>query len=210
LKELVFVDCDRTLVNTEVYPLLCHQLFLDRRKSKFFYQWRHIITEARPSAQEFLEKLSEKYTVHVLSLGHSVFQTRVLTVLGLISHVEKVWGPDNVHQISRPDRFVLIDDMAGESIGIAYKMTWLGRKRSLINLADWSSQVLGHHFIQCRPFCGGLQDEQALTDFLPVIDKLIDSQVSSEVDSQVDTQVNSQVSTQVNTQVNQNGMGAAS
>jgi hypothetical protein len=180
LKELVFVDCDRTLVNTEVYPLLCRQLFFDRRKNKFFFQWRHVITEVRPSAREFLEELSKKYTVHVLSLGHSVFQTRVLTELGLINLVEKIWGPDNVHEISRPEQFVLIDDMAGESLGIAYKMTWLGRKRSLINLNDWSD-VLSSHFIQCRPFTGGLQDEQALTDFLPVIDELISSQVNLKV-----------------------------
>lgn len=176
MKELVFVDCDRTLVNTEVYPLLCHQLFFDRRKNKFFFQWRQIITEARPSARQFLEELSKKYRVEVLSLGHSEFQTRVLTELGLLDLVEKVWGPDNVHKISRPEQFVLIDDMAGESLGIAYKMTWLGRKRSLVNITDWS-QILSRHFIQCHAFTGGIEDTQALTTFLPVIDDLIESQL---------------------------------
>jgi hypothetical protein len=176
LKELVFVDCDRTLVNTDVYPLVCRQLFFDKRKNKFFFQWRHVITEARPSAREFLEQLSKKYTVEVLSLGHSVFQTRVLTELGLVDLIEKIWGPDNCHEISRPDEFVLIDDMSGESIGIAYKMTWLGRKRNLIDITDWS-KMLNHHFIQCQPFTGGPQDEQPLIDFLPIIDNLIASQV---------------------------------
>ncbi|MBS1990611.1 MAG: hypothetical protein JSS83_08845 [Cyanobacteria bacterium SZAS LIN-3] len=175
MKEIVFVDCDRTLVNTDVYPVLCRQLFCDKRKNKFFFQWRHVRTEARPSASEFLQELGKKYDVQVLSLGHSVFQTRVLTELGLIGHVGKIWGPDNVHQIGRPDKFVLIDDMAGESLGIAYKMTWLGRKRSLVNLEDWG-KILGHHFIQCRPFTGGTQDEQALTDFLPYIDELLHCQ----------------------------------
>ena len=176
MKEIVFVDCDRTLVNTDVYPVLCRQLFVDKRKNKFFFQWRHVRTEARPSAREFLIELRKKYTVHVLSLGHSVFQTKVLTELGLIEHVEKIWGPDNVHEIPRPDQFVLIDDMAGESLGIAYKMTWLGRKRSLVNIEDWG-KILGHHFIQCRPFTGGISDEQSLIDFLPIIDELIDCQL---------------------------------
>ncbi len=172
MKELVFVDCDRTLVNTEVYPLVCRQLFLDRRKHKFFFQWRHVITEARPSSREFLETLRKTYRVEVLSLGHSVFQTKVLTELGLIDLVEKIWGPDNVHEIPKPERFVLVDDMAGESLGIAYKMNWLGRKRSLVNLEDWTG-LLSHHFIQCRPFTGGLQDENPLVDFLPAIASML-------------------------------------
>jgi hypothetical protein len=183
LKELVFVDCDRTLVNTEVYPLVSRQLFFDRRKNKFFFQWRHVITEPRPSSREFLQELAKKYRVEVLSLGHSVFQTKVLTELGLIGLVEKIWGPDNCQDIPRPERFVLIDDMAGESLGIAYKMTWLGRRRNLVNLQDWG-KILNSHFIQCRPFTGGTEDEQPLVDFLPTIDNLLASQIRLEAASE--------------------------
>lgn len=177
MKELVYVDCDRTLVNTDVYPVLCKQLFFDRRKIKFFFQWRHIITEARPSAREFLSELRKNYRVEILSLGHSVFQTRVLTELGLIDLVDKIWGPDNCQQIPRPERFVLIDDMEAESIGIAYKMNWLGRKRSLVTIEDWTPTMV-QHFIQCHPFNGGLEDQRPLTDFLPVIQDLLNQQIS--------------------------------
>jgi hypothetical protein len=175
LKELVFVDCDLTLVKTDVYPMLCKQMFFDRRKNKFFYQWKFVATEARPTAHQFLEALGQKYKVHILSLGHSVFQTRVLTELGMIDMVDKIWGPDNVHELSRPENFVLIDDMSGESLGIGYKMTWLGRKRGLMSMDDFNL-ILDKHFIHCRPYECGPEHDEHLTDFLPTIDNLIEKQ----------------------------------
>ena len=175
MKEIVFVDCDLTLVKTDVYPLFSTNTLLEKRKHRFLHQWKFVATEARPTAAQFLEELNKKYKVHILSLGHSEFQTRVLTKLGLIDMVDKIWGPDNVQGLSRPDNFVLIDDMAGESLGIAYKMTWMGRKRNLISMEDFSL-ILADHFIQCRPYAGGLEEDAHLTDFLPVIDNLMQLQ----------------------------------
>ncbi len=64
----VFVDCDRTLVNTDITSVLSPALFDKRRK--FFTQGKLVLTEARPSALSFLEVLASKYDVSILTLGH--------------------------------------------------------------------------------------------------------------------------------------------
>jgi hypothetical protein len=66
--------------------------------------------------------------------------------------------------------------MAGEALGIAYKMTWMGRKRNLISMEDFSL-ILADHFIQCRPYAGGHEEDAHLTDFLPAIDNLMQLQI---------------------------------
>jgi len=166
LTHRVFVDCDRTLVNTEIYPFLSRSLF-DRRK-KFFFQWNNILTEARPSSKAFLEEIGRKYEVAMLTLGHSKFQARVLQELGLSGMVGDIYGPDNCDQVPATDGFVLIDDMEPHSLAIAYKLRWLGRQRGLENHSLWPS-LLDRHIIQCKPFVGGIADEEPLTLLLPYV-----------------------------------------
>lgn len=173
----VFVDCDRTLVNTDIAPLISNRLF-DKRK-KFVLGSRLILTEARPSAHDFLKALSEKYAVSILTLGHSKFQARVLDKLGLLHMIESIYGPDNWNQLTIPDGFVLVDDMSAESIGIAYKMQWLGRRRGLENIAHWDS-IVNFHLIQCEPYMGGRIDEKPLTIHLDDLHERMVSQLNAQ------------------------------
>ena len=160
----VFVDCDRTLVNTDLAFLLSPSLF-DRRP-KFFLPGKVVMTEARPSAEAFLQALKEhKFDVSILTLGHSRFQSKVLKKLNLLQYVEGIYRPDNWQELKRPDGFVLIDDMSADSVGIAYKFRWLGRHRSLENLDAWDDMVR-FHLIQCEPFTGGKKDLLPLTEHL--------------------------------------------
>lgn len=173
----VFVDCDRTLVNTDIAPLVSKRLF-DKRK-KFVLGSRLILTEARPSAHDFLRALSERYSVSILTLGHSKFQTKVLTALGMMHMIESIYGPDNWNQLTKPDGFVLVDDMSAESIGIAYKMQWLGRRRGLENIMHWES-IVNFHLIQCEPYMGGEHDEAPLTKHLDDVHERMLSQLNAQ------------------------------
>lgn len=170
----VFVDCDRTLVNTDIKSVLSPALF-DKRP-KFFTQGKLVLTEARPSAADFMAALAKKYDVSILTLGHSRFQAKVLQKLGLLQYVQSIYGPDNFQDMDRPDGFVLIDDMAADSLGISYKFRWLGRQRSLTNLDSWDDMV-NFHLIQCQPFMGGVGDDIPLTDYLDDVDQRMQSQI---------------------------------
>lgn len=171
----VFVDCDRTLVNTDLKNLLSPALF-DRRR-KFVTQGKLVLTEARPSALDFLRALNKTYSVSILTLGHSRFQSKVLAALGMLELVESIYGPDNWQELTKPDGFVLIDDMSPDSIGIAYKMRWLGRQRSLENLESWDEMV-NFHLIQCAPFMGGTRDTIPLTEHLQDVHERMETQMS--------------------------------
>jgi len=162
----VFVDCDRTLVNTEIYPLPSRHIF-DRRP-KFFFRWNTVLTEARPSAKVFLQELGSKYEVAMLTLGHSKFQAKVLKELGLADLVGEIYGPDNCDMVPPTNGFVLVDDMEPHSLAIAYKMRWLGHQKGLENLHIWPDK-LARHIVQCRPFMGGIEDSEPLTDLLPSV-----------------------------------------
>jgi len=166
LTHRVFVDCDRTLVNTEIYPIWSRTLF-DPRK-KFFFQWNNVLTEARPSAKAFLEEIGRQYEVAMLTLGHSKFQFRVLKELGLEGLVGEIYGPDNCESVPATEGFVLVDDMEPHSLAIAYKLRWLGHQRGLENHALWPG-LLDRHIIQCQPFMGGMADEEPLTALLPSV-----------------------------------------
>lgn len=170
----VFVDCDRTLVNTDIASVLSPALFDKRRK--FVTQGKLVLTEARPSALSFMEVLASKYDVSILTLGHSKFQAKVLKELNLLQYVQSIFGPDNCQEMPRPDGFVLIDDMSADSLGIAYKFRWLGRQRCLTNLETWDDMV-NFHLIQCRPFMGGVQDEIPLTEHLNDVESRMQSQM---------------------------------
>ena len=171
----VFVDCDRTLVNTDLSSLISPRWF-DKRP-KFFTQGKLVLTEARPSAHAFLAALKSTYSVSILTLGHSKFQAKVLKEPGLLSYVESIYGPDNWQELTKPDGFVLIDDMSADSIGIAYKMRWLGRQRSLENLDAWDSMV-NFHLIQCAPFMGGKTDQTPLTEHLDDVHERMKAQMN--------------------------------
>ena len=162
----VFVDCDRTLVNTEIYPLLSKHMF-DQRP-KFFFRWNTVLTEARPSAKQFLQELGSKYEVAMLTLGHSKFQAKVLKELGLADLVGDIYGPDNCDNVPKTNGFVLVDDMEPHSLAIAYKMRWLGHQKGLENLEIWPEK-LALHIVQCHPFTGGIEDSEPLTALLPSV-----------------------------------------
>jgi hypothetical protein len=166
LTDRVFVDCDLTLVNTEIYPFFSRHLFSSRRR--FFFHWSNVLSEARPSAKPFLEDVGRKHEVAMLTLGHSQFQRRVLKELGLGDLVGDIFGPDNCDLVPPTESFVLIDDMEPYSLAIAYKMRWLGHQKTLENIKQWPA-FLTHHIIQCRPFTGGKEDSEPLTDFLPLV-----------------------------------------
>jgi NLI interacting factor-like phosphatase. len=171
----VFVDCDRTLVNTDLKNVISPPLF-DKR-TKFITQGKLVLTEARPSAMQFMEALNQKYDVSILTLGHSKFQAKVLGALGMMHLIQSIYGPDNWQELTKPDGFVLIDDMSADSIGIAYKMRWLGRQRSLENLESWDTLV-NFHLIQCVPFCGGKLDVGPLTEHLDIVHKRMEEQMA--------------------------------
>lgn len=166
MTDRVFVDCDLTLVNTEIYPLFSRYLF-DRRR-RFFFHWSNVLSETRPSARAFLEDLGRKHEVAMLTLGHSQFQRRVLNELGIGHLVGDIFGPDNCDQVPETRSFVLIDDMDPYSLGVAYKMRWLGHQKSLANVKEWPA-FLAQHIVQCRPFTGGTEDEEPLTDLLELV-----------------------------------------
>lgn len=176
----VFVDCDQTLVNTSVHPIFSSHLFAP--KPKFTYRWHVVTTEARPSAKVFLEELRRSYDVSILTLGHSHFQARVLKQLGLLSLVDSIYGPDNCDQVPKTDNFVLIDDMEPFSVGIAYKMRWLGHQKSN-DVNNWPL-LLHRHIIQCHPFGGGLNEGQPLTRLLDAVHERMRLQGSTTGQSQ--------------------------
>ncbi|CAN5470753.1 hypothetical protein BH11CYA1_BH11CYA1_20270 [soil metagenome] len=176
----VFVDCDRTLVNTEIYPLLSKAVFDNR--PKFFFRWNTVLTEARPSAKSFLQELGSKYEVAMLTLGHSKFQTKVLKELGLADLVGDIYGPDNCDLVPKTNGFVLVDDMEPHSLAIAYKMRWLGHQKGLENLRAWPEK-LALHIVQCHPFMGGKEDSEPLTDLLPSVHERM-TQMITEADQQ--------------------------
>ena len=162
----VFVDCDRTLVNTEIYPLFSRHIF--DKKRRFFFRWNNVLTEPRPSSKAFLQELASKYEVSMLTLGHSKFQARVLKELGLRDYIGDIYGPDNCDSTPTCDNFVLVDDMEPHSLAIAYKLRWLGHQKGLENFQLWPTK-LALHIVQCHPFTGGIDDIQPLTDLLPSI-----------------------------------------
>lgn len=137
-----------------------------------------VTTEARPSARTFLEELNLTYDVAVLTLGNSHFQEKVLGKLGLLNLVDAIYGPDNCESVPKMDRFVLIDDMEPFSVGITYKLRWLGHHKAG-NLHNWPL-LLHRHIVQCHPFGGGLDDGQPLTNLLEAVHERMRQQWSDE------------------------------
>lgn len=172
----VFVDCDQTLVNTNVHSIFSSQIFSP--KPKFTYRWHMVTTEARPSARAFLEELGRNYEVSVLTLGHSHFQAKVLKELGLLKLVDAIYGPDNCDAVPKPNNFVLIDDMEPFSVGISYKLRWLGHQKSAENINNWPL-ILHRHIVQCQPFGGGNDDGQPLTTLLDAVHERMRLQIST-------------------------------
>lgn len=160
MESRVFVDCDLTLVNTRIYPLLSRHIFSPQ--PHFMCSWQNVVTEVRPSASSFLKELSMHYKLSILTLGHSQFQKRVLAKHNLLQYVDGIWGPDNSSDLPQIDHFVLIDDMDPESLGIAYKMHWLGHSKNLDNPPLWQN-VIDERLIRCQPFLGGHHDNEPLT-----------------------------------------------
>lgn len=134
---------------------------------EFWYRFNRVGTLARPSAKPFLRALAEHYDVKILTHGYSIFQARVLKELKLLEFVSGIYGSDNFENLSKPEQFVLIDDMPRQSILITYKMDWLGRNKFKMSEIDYNAALDRHH-IQCAAY-DGTADAYPLTNLLPII-----------------------------------------
>lgn len=172
---IIFVDLDQTLVHTLVQPAFQHRRFDDRKS--FWYGFHHSATKHRPGADEFLKQLSAQFTVVILTMGVSKFQTKVLKTLDLLKYVESVFGIDNYDGLKRPERFLLIDDMPVMSPLAEEKMRWLGRESRLLS-AEQSIALYNAHYIQCEAYYG-TAGVPCLTQLFPLISVKLELQSSA-------------------------------
>ena len=172
---IIFVDLDQTLVHTVVLPAFHHRKFEDRKT--FWYGFHHSATKNRPGADRFLKELSAQYTVFILTMGVSKFQTRVLKALDLLQYVEGVFGIDNYADVVRPERFLLIDDMPVMSPLAEEKLRWLGRETRLMS-SEQAIALYNAHYIQCEAFYGTAA-VPCLTELLPLMSVKLEIQESA-------------------------------
>lgn len=165
----VFVDLDLTLVNTRKMAWWGSKA--RPTEKQFWYDFRRFGTMARPGAIEFLRTLTAHYEVHILTYGNSRFQSRVLKEVGLLDCVPSVYGVDNWDTLTKPEHFVLIDDMPRNSLLIRYKMDWLGKNRFRMTESEYEA-VLDKHHIQCVAFDGTVEAE-SLVGLVPTIHRYL-------------------------------------
>jgi hypothetical protein len=172
---IIFVDLDQTLVHTLVQPAFHHRKFDDRKS--FWFGWHHSATKHRPGADEFLKQLAAQYTVMILTMGASPFQTRVLKTLNLLKYIEGVFGIDNYANVVRPERFLLIDDMPVMSPLAEEKLRWLGRETRLMS-AEQAIALYNAHYIQCEAYYGTAA-VPCLTELFPLISVKLELQTAA-------------------------------
>jgi hypothetical protein len=161
-KNIVFVDCDETLLYSRNHV----PGSISFRYGKDTYD---SYTLKRPSAEQFLYELHQKYTVMVVTQGVIGFQAQALALAGLSEYIEEIYGYENdlKTRIKAPSssqlissRWVLVDNCIAHEDILDDKRRWLQ-----------AEFVEGVNFLNCTPFYG--VEETSLLDLVPSIKELL-------------------------------------
>ncbi|MBX9688635.1 MAG: HAD family hydrolase [Candidatus Obscuribacterales bacterium] len=147
---------------------------------------RQLALQVRPSAQAFLESLSQTYNLYAFNYSNVEVQDLLLKAVGLKKFFQKIYSPFDPGQIAIDGPWVLVDNWVAWAQGLEKKFMRFGidaEKLKVQNREDLPSgadgmidcgprwqAVIDLHYIRCLPYIG-LEDPEPLTTLLPEINR---------------------------------------